>query len=378
MAIEYEIILTDDAGGNRFPIATMPGFDYIITYNKPGIINLGLPTVNFDLARIGLLDDKPDKRIEVWRKSPSVAKSLRQLGTILKGTFSKDAAGKDTWSVTAFSPLEWAKRRIVAYASGSSEAEKTVTEADDMAKAIARENLGASATDTDRDLTNLIGFTVQSDQALAPQISMPFAWKELDKVLLDIAKASEEAGNRLYYTIVPLTSTAFQFQTWINFPGQDRTGGRRPVIFSTELGNLKTPSLSIDYSKVINYVYSGGQGEAAARNVQEVEDAANIARSIINRREGFVNATRVEAGVATENVQIQDIGNAEIRENKPIRRFAGELLSTPQTLYGKHWKEGDQVAVKYLGVEFTTIVESVRFAFAENLETITARVDIVT
>lgn len=378
MTIQYEIILTDDVGGNRFPIAAMPGFDYIITYNKPGIINLGLPTVNFDLARIGLLNDKPDKRIEVWRKSSGVAKSLRQLGTILKGTFSKDAAGKDTWHVTAFSPLEWSRRRIVAYNSGSSQSEKTATEADDMAKAVVRENLGASATDTDRDLTNLVGFTVQSDQTLAPQISMPFAWKELDKVLQDIAKASEEAGNRLYYTIVPLTSTTFQFRTWINFPGQDRTGGNSPVIFSTELGNLKTPSLSIDYSKVINYVYSGGQDEAAARNVQEVEDAANIARSIINRREGFVNATRVEAGVATENAQIQDIGNAEIRENKPIRRFTGELLSTPQTLYGKHWKEGDQITVKYLGVEFTAIIESVRFAFAEKLETITARVDIVT
>ena len=378
MTVQYEIVLTDDVGGNHYQVATSPGFDYVITYNKPGVINLGLPTVVFDLARIGLLNDRPDKRIEVWRKSPGVAKSLRQLGVILKGSFSKDAAGKNVWSVTAFSPLEWAKRRIVAYASGSAQAEKTTTEADDMAKALARENLGASATDTDRDMTSLVGFSVAADLAAAPQISMPFAWKQLDKVLLDIAKSSEEAGTRLYYDIVPLTSTTFQFKTWINFPGQDRTGGNNPVIFSTELGNLKTPSLSIDYSNVINYVYSGGQGEDATRNVQEVENTANIARSIINRREGFVNATRVEAGVATENVQIQDIGSAEMRENKPKRRFTGELLSTPQTLYGKHWKEGDQVMVKYLGIEFTAIVESVRFAFAENLETITARVDIVT
>jgi len=374
--VQYEIVLTDDVGGNRYPVATFPGFDYIITYNAPGIINLGLPTVNFDLARIGLLDDRPDKRIEIWRQSPGVAKSLRQLGTILKGEFSEDAAGLHNWRVTAFSPLEWAKRRIIAYASGTAQAVKTGVEADDMAKAIVRENLGASATDTDRDITSLVGFGVEVDQTLAPQISMPFAWKELDKVLQDIAKASEEAGTRLYYSIVPVTSTTFQFRTWINYPGQDRTTGGNPIVFSTELSNLKTPSLTIDYSNVLNYEYSGGQGEGAIRNVQEVEDAANIARSVINRREGFVNATRVAGGTGTENTELQNIGNAEIRENKPIRRFSGELLSTPLTLYGKHWREGDRVTVKYLGVEFTTIIESVRFAFAENFETITARVDI--
>lgn len=376
MAVSYEVYLTNDTGDDRYIVATMPGFDYIITYNVPGVINLGLPTVDFDLARIGLLNDQPDKRIEIWRSASGVSKRLKQLGVILKGDFSRDAAGKDNWRVTAFSPLEWARRRIIAYASGTSQAQKTSTEADDMAREVARENLGASATDTDRDITSLVGFTVQADQTEGPQISMPFAWKEMDKVLQDIAKASEEAGNRLYYTIAPLSSTAFQFQAWIDYPGIDRTTGGNPVIFSTERGNLKNPSLSIDYSNVINYVYSGGQGEAAARNVQEVEDTVNIARSVINRREGFANATRVPAGTLTEDAEIQDIGNAEIRENKPKRRFSGELLSTPQTLYDRDWREGDRVLVEYLGQKFVCVIESVRFAFAENFETITARVDI--
>ena len=75
--------------------------------------------------------------------------------------------------------------RIVAYAAGSSQGDKS-DYADDMMKEYVDENL-VNPTDTDRDTPNI---TVASDKSLGPSIDMAMARDNVLRALQDIAEVA--------------------------------------------------------------------------------------------------------------------------------------------------------------------------------------------
>jgi len=164
----------------------------------------------------------------------------------------------------------------------------------------------------------------------------------VDDALRNIADVSYEAGTKLYYGIVPVTGGSFEFRTWVDQPGRDRTDDPR-LVFSMDRGNLRYVSSEWDYSREVNYVYAGGWGEEQERFITEVEDSARVNASAINRREGFVNAqSETDAGRTDE-------GEIELFRNQPIRRFRAEITDAPWTRYGQHWDLGDRVMVEHGG-----------------------------
>jgi hypothetical protein len=313
--------------------------------------------------------------VEVYRGVDPGALKWIGTGKIRKWGAMDDESGKEFFR---FSGPDWNDlllARIIAYYAGSSQAEKT-DYADDMMKAVMRENHGSSATGA-RNITSL-GFTVAADKGLAPSITKAFSRKVVLDVLMDIAKVSQENGTPLYFDLRPELISASQigfiFETYVNQIGTDLTAGSSsPVYFGKEWGNLNNPSLWYDYSSEANYAYSGGQGQGVDRLVVEASDASRIAQSPWNRREAWVDARDTASAAVMQARAEQELGT-----KRPVLRFSGTLLDTPSSRYGVDWEFGDLVTAEYRGKQFDGMVRAVKFKWGEDgTETVEAKLEVV-
>jgi len=367
--ITYEVWLTDDAG-TRLDSLTNKVYNFNAVIGGQGDLSLALQG-EYSRQKLGFGNPIAlDRRVEIWRGANNTRASrvavylLREIEQQVKQANLLTVVGGP-------GPSDLYNRRIIAYDAGTAYAVKDDL-ADDMMKEIIRENLGASATDSDRDITAL-DFSIQVDNSLGPTIKHTMNRSWLDETLDEIAKKARIEGTRVYYSIVPVGSTAFEFQTWINQPGQDLTGGN--LILSHERGNLSNPSYKVDYRNTVNFVYAGGQGEEAARNVRPVSDATRIAYSRYNRREGWADARNVISGSANEDAEIDARGNATLREGEPERTFSTDIVDAPNARFGVDWNWGDRVPVNFVE-QFEVVIDRVRIKVGSNgKETIKAKTE---
>lgn len=210
------------------------------------------------------------------------------------------------------------------------------------------------------------GTRVWADLSIAPDTSSgPFLTESfpLKKLLLpsgggalsSISKAAKEAGTEVFFSVEPDNvgsgSIDFEFRTFINQPRQDVSDR---VFFEKESGTLSNPFLEFDYSLEENYIYGGGQGEGAARNIQQVSDADRYNASQWNRCEGFADARN-----STGSNSIREVARANLEDGRPVRRFGGDPIDTVGTSFGKDWDFGYKVTARYRDEEFPAIVRAV-------------------
>ena len=371
MTTKYELWLTDDRGNRLDLLDEVESFSWTRVINDIGRCRIVLKG-GFDRSLLAR-----DNRIEVWR-APAPASDLRleNIFLIRRPIIATSSVGLQRQTIFAMSPTELLSRRIVAFATGSSESSKTDL-VDDMMKEIVDENLGSSAGVDDFGASRSFDasfFTIQADAGTGPSITKSFAWRNVLVVLQDLSDAAREAGTEVYFAVVPTSVTTFEFQTFIDQPGQDRRlpAGSGPILFSLGQGNIEVPVLEDDFEDEVNYVYGGGQGEAVARDIQEVRDLDRINASIWNRRESFRDSRHeaTSAGVTDE---------AEIRliEGRPKRRFSANLLSVEGARYGLDWDFGDRITVEYLKEQFNALIKVVSVSVDSNgLETVTGRLEV--
>ncbi len=368
----YEVWLCDQYGRRLTILDNLIDFEIVKVVNSVSYCSVTLPG-NFHETYQTLIG--VDYMVEFWRSPAQGAMTLESVFFVREIVYEEDVKGNDIIILSGPDGNDLLDRRIVAYSAGSSQADKT-DNADDMMKEIVTENLGSSATDSDRDLTDL-NFTVAGDVSDGPSITKGFAWRNVLKTLTEIVYTSAENGTDLYFDVVPVVISSseigFDFRTYTNQPGQDRTyDTNNPVVFSKEWGNLANPVLYYDYTNEANYVYGGGQGEGADRTISEQSDTTRIGASVWNRRERFADA-RNEAtanGVANKAEEV-------LNESKPFKRFTGTLLDTPQARYGVDWFFGDKVEVSYRGIQFQGIAKALRMKLdKQGNEILTVKVEV--
>lgn len=355
--VRWEIWYADPQGNNRALVDKTSGFTIVKgLYDEQ--FKLVLPG-DFERSRL-----VRDARFEFWRAPTQTAK----LAQVMVGLFrvsetATDRNGLTTITAMGPGPTELTKRRIVAYPAGATEASGNGP-ADDLMKAIARENLGALAA-ASRDLSGL-GFTVQGDMGDAPTVERSFSWQNVYPVLVKLADSAWGAGTRTGFHIVPVSRGNFEFRTWTGQPGQSRLG----VVFSLENNNLERPKLRFDYSEEETHIYAGGSGEGADRNVREVSDDIASEASVWNLREGFADC-RME----TEDAGVDAAGEARLAEKKPRVFFKGRLIDSDAALFGRDWGWGDFVSINYGGVQLPVLVQAIKIVMDRNgKEKIDARV----
>jgi hypothetical protein len=333
----YEVWLSTDQGSRIALIQDFETLEYAIVANEVGPLTLMMGD-QFDREWIN-----PDWRIDVYRTVRN--RTSHEIASFIRyGEWKRDSQGTLSLKILAMDANYHLWRRRVAYDKGTSYAEKSDL-ADDMAKEIVKENLGGSAVDSDRDLTGW-DFSVASDLGLGPTVD----------------------------GIVPVGETSLEFRTWIDQPGLVCTypGSDRPVLFSSEAGNLWQPKLVIDWRNEENYIYAGWGGSGSDREIEEISDDARINESVWNRDEGFFNAQNMDTLAALE-----DAAKAALTAGRPGIKFEGTLISSPkaQTLYGVHWGWGDMVTMEDFGTMYDGIIESVKIRVEKSgEEKITAKV----
>src|SRR5690606_20177091 len=175
-------------------------YDVLDDYAAVGlalVVNgVGTWSLTVPLDRIDMRWLRPDTRLLCYHRQ-----QLLQVGLLRKWNVRRSGcvgqahlAGVDQNGLL--------ERRIIAYYANST-ASSEAGPADDVVKAIVRENMGALATDGDRDLT-AAGLTVQGDLGRGPAIDKAFAWRQQATIIGEIAEIAASLAQPLYYAIVPL------------------------------------------------------------------------------------------------------------------------------------------------------------------------------
>lgn len=354
----WEFWLCDPTGQRLAMIRPVSPISIVRSVNQPGWFEFGVPAT-FDTSLI-----QADYLIEIWRRTEQGVNIIQQIGIIKKLEYQAGTDGLIDLTIGGPGALGLLDGRIVAYKAGTTQASKTDF-ADDMMKAIIRENLGSSATDTDRDLS-AYNLTVRDDVSLAESVDRSFAWKTIPEALAAIAAASTAKGTALYYDILPtFTSAGFglEFATFTNQRGMDRSwgSGNPTAIFSLEAGNLENPKLELDYSDEVNYVYAGGQGEGSDREVVEVSEDWRVGRTIWSRREGFADGRNQDT-----TAKLTALAYTRLYNGRPKLRFSAGLKSTPATRYDIEWTLGDVVTANFAGQQFDNMITAIRATLDDN------------
>lgn len=355
---KYAIWLRRDDGIALQLIDKVEWFEYSKVANDVGACTLVLPG-NFDISMLA-----PDRRIEIWRDG-----GLENVYFLRYIRDVTEENGRRRFEIMGYDPNYILNSRIVAYAAGSTYANKT-DQADDMMKAVVRENLSSLALTAARRLSSTY-FAVELDLSLGPSETITFAYANVLSALQEIAKAAYEDGTPVYFAVVPVTTTQFEFRTYINQPGTDHTypSSNPPVIMSIETGHLIEASFTQDWSHEVTYVYAGGQGDGAARTVISAEDATRSGRSIFGRREAFKDARNdsTDNGVATQ-------ANARLKEGRPILRLTPRLSGRG---YGSEWSWGDKVSINYQNQQKDVVITGIKVKMdGGGKETLDIKVDI--
>lgn len=364
----YEIWLTDDYGARIAQLTTFTSLEASRVINGIGFFKMSMPP-SFDLDLLA-----PDRMVQIWRQPAGGMMGLWRVYLIRRWRFATPGS-QEIVEFSGPDTNDLLRRRIVAAFTGSAQAAKTGP-ADDVMKEVVTESLSDAADPTPDAGTRVwANLSVQADLAAGPTITKSFQFHQLltssGQGVLDIlSRASREAGNEVFFDIVPSVvgsnSISFQFQTFAGQPGQDVSDR---VTFDQASGNMRDPEMEEDHLEEENYIYSGGQGEKEDRNIQQVYDAARYGVSQWARCEGFADA-RDQTG---DNGAIAS-GNRRLNEGRPRIRFAAIPMDTRGTRFGIHWDIGYQVGAKYKARQFRCLIRAASISLDEDgNETIQAR-----
>ncbi len=363
--MSHEIWLSNPAGQHLALLDKTMGFGYSRALNAPGAWSVLLPA-DFDTDLLAL-----DSRLEFWRRANAISPlRFMALGLLRTWTYKTDERGTTSLVIGGHDQNRLLRRRIVAFAAGTSQAEKNMA-ADDMMKEVVRQNLGADAA-VERQL---VGFplTVQANTTLAPVLNKKFSYRYVDDILKELAQDSEERGTPLYFEIASLSPTAFEFRTYVNYPGVDHSStSAAPVTIGVEAGTLEDPSFLIDHADEHNFAYAGGVGEGLTRTVRTKSDMARMTASPWNRCETFVDARE-----ETTDAGVDARAEAGLREGRPRRVFGGAVRETDQARLGVEWNFGDLLTATYRRQQYPAMVRALAVQVdTKGKETVTARLEV--
>ena len=345
---EIDVWMCDPIGTRVLPLVNFDRLTFTRAVNAVGELEIVLPgTFAHDLVRV-------DGQIQVWRDGRLDTETA---WLIRVGKRTTDAQGVSKVILTGVSGVDLLRRRIVRSPNPFTAA------ADNQMKAYVRENLGALATDTARQLPATL-FTVATDTTAAPVTTQQVDWLNLLSVCQDIAKDSAELGTALFFDVVFLPEpNLWEFRTYTGARGVDKSSTTgAPQTLSVEYGSIGAEELVGDYRDEVTVVYVGGGGEGAQRAVGMVEDTSRSGRSVYGRAEAFVSATSL-----AQPAELEGVGRPELQRGRPWRSYVADTISTSASQYGRDWNFGDIVTVYAFDQQFDCRVDAVQVTI-DNLD----------
>jgi hypothetical protein len=340
MATEYEIRLLTPAG---LPLATVPKYtslQYVLAENDIGAMTLVLPPV------VPLDWIQRDTRIEVWRSIDGGAAYLEGSGMdgaqwFVRRRERATVNGETLITLTAYDAKHLLSRRIVNFAAGAAQSTKTGN-IDNIMKAVVRENFGAAASGTGRDISSYL--SVQADTSQLPSITASFAWSNVLTALQELCEESLANQYPAFFDIVK-RGESLEFRTYFDVRGVYRGigAGRSALMVGADFGTLASTRLTDDWTGEITYVRVAGTGEGASRTTRESTDAPRIGESPLNRIELFMDARNADDTSPQYGDMLQTEAIRAVIDGRPRLRLTGTILDVPPARYGLDYRHGDVI-----------------------------------
>jgi hypothetical protein len=367
MANDYSVWLVTPTGVRIKLLDRLVRLQYVVTVNAVGLAKVQVPA-SFPLETY----IQEDTRLEIWRRVPGGGKYIDASTIWLVRDWDETLSqrGEEFITIVAYSGNELLDRPIVAYASGTAQAKKSTDYIDDMMKELVDENLGSSATDSDRDLSAWL--SIAPDLSDGPQTAKSMAWRKLLPTLKELAQEADDQGTRVFFGITYNPDDGIvTFETRTTQWGIDHSGDDK-IVLAARNGTLSDIRRSFTSSNERNYVYVGGQGQGQDRTIVEQEIEERTALSPFNRRELFVDArnTNIPAELEAE-------AGAALRNGRPREVFLAKIRDTQGIKYGREYGFGDRVVAEFRGRTAAARLDSVEILVERGKEDIraTLRVD---
>jgi len=314
---------------------------------------IGSLYVDFPLKEFMSQNIATEWRLEVYRRT--VGGQLVRVGDtqwIVKLVRYKADEQNETYlHILAYDAMYLLDKRIVAYVNGTSYTSKTMP-ADDMLKAIVRENLGSLATDYHRDLSDWL--IVEADSSSAPIVTKSeFGMQKVMPILNDICQLSEAAGTYLSYDIVYDESIGkLVFKTYAQQRGANHgSNSPAPIYLSHHTdpvnvmgSGLNYASIEIDATDERSYIYSGRQAQEANVIFEEIGNEIALNTGPFARTEDFITT-----GESVEYNDVMTEAHAWLQEKFRNLILNAHLEETNDMQFGIDYNFGDVVALRYLG-----------------------------
>lgn len=342
---EYDILIQTPTGSTFGSLKTIHRCAYARTENDAGEMTLVVPNGIYDPSWFA-----PFNRILVMR-SVGGSVPVADLDTpwiIVDGPFYSLASdGTQLVTFGCMDALGWiCGGANVAYNDYNSYTYK-LDEADDMMKAIMRENRGTLATDTTRSLAGYLD--IAGDGSAAPIIRFgSFARQQVLQVLKDIANASANDNTPTWLGfdigISDLVSGLLEFRTYVGQRGNDHRfpTGSPPILLSPNLGQLGDIRQGTSYKEAASFIYAGASAVGDIRAIATDKNDIFISRSPFARVERYV-----DGGQITDPIALANLAHSSLREFRPKNSFEAELLEVNSMLRGVQWDYGDYLTAEW-------------------------------
>lgn len=291
----------------------------------------------------------------------------------------RDQNGAAYLEVTAYDYNIFLRNRVVAYRGNTAETSKT-GRADNVMKAVVRENLGVDATTdydgnavTGREIADLIvDSDISSSKVTPPTVYLEgLEGQNVLDVLQEVQAASVVAGEETLFNMIPVNGTyAPRFRTAVGLWGSDR---RNKTVFSESRRNILDPAISYNYSRNKTVAYVSESGDPETQAIGDFSAGTKVKASS-TRAEIWKSAGRVDPEDEDTAEVLQVVGYNELARRRPFLDISGTVLSTEQTPYrfttrfGDGWDLGDRVTVSLNATSSETRFEPVVRAVQVNLD----------
>lgn len=304
-----------------------------------GQMVLTLPTYYLPVFLFGK-NVRTDTQIRIMRSVGSKAATLdlQTFWFVEEVTDIQDSQGREYVEVRATDSIGLLNRRVVPYEETDAMSDKTGPTGDLM-KAFVRENFGALATDTTRDLSAYL--TVAPNVADGPTIDVAVKRPTVLSALQEIAGIAAEQGSYVGFDVICNENGTMRFTTFIGQRGNDhRASSANPIYVGRNRGNITDVKVIHSNSEVVNYVYAFGGNIGAVKISEERQDPASVLASPFNRREYVLSdGNEIDLDV------LDNVADSYIRFHRPKFSIIGSLQETDSFVYDLNYGYGDYLTV---------------------------------
>lgn len=355
---QYAVWLKSQAGARVALLDTWFYLQYALRVNDRATYDLRLSAErDVDREKIALF--ALDGQVEVFRRPDGQDWALEMEGLHRKKRIWAEASGQLSWSSVGRGYEDHLRRRRIVPDSGE-EAQAESGPACDVLRAYVRAQAGSGAVAARR----VSGLTVEADDGAGPNLEWSSRYGNLLEECQKIADAARGKGTPVWFAVLGTGAASFEFRAGVLPRGTDR---RSTLVFTQLQGNMVQPETVEDRLQEENHLFVAGQGEGAARTIEEVANATAVVASPWNRCEGFVDARDLG-----DTTILGDRGQQRLSETGPVHDFGFQVAQVPSCRYGVHWFVGDWAKARFLDVDVDVEIEEVVVTVSSQGETISA------